>query len=42
MRINIIFILLLLGSLFSTSNSDIPDIVIIGSANVHGEIEPCG
>ena len=37
-----ILILLFLGSLFSNTNLDFPNIVILGSANVHGEIEPCG
>ena len=40
MLINFLVILFLSINLFASSLSS--DIVILGSANVHGEIEPCG
>jgi len=39
---NNFFILLLLFNTIFSESSNFPMITILGSANVHGEIEPCG
>ena len=40
--LNKFFILLLLFNTISSESSNFPMVTILGSANVHGEIEPCG